>query len=154
SERAEAVAAHLGICPACAEEFRCLREVVRWTGMIPEEEPPAYLRASILHAMANLGPTPIERFWSAIRQAASARSLIWATCAAGTAALPGAPAGTRGPPPALTRLEITEITSRPATTPSRTANAASIPATTPPAVPSASPPGAASATPAIPRAAV
>jgi hypothetical protein len=102
SERAEEVAAHLGLCHACVEEFRSLRELVRWASLIPEEEPPAYLRASILHAMSTLGPTPAERFWSVVRQITAPRPLVWATCACATAALAVALAGTRGPQPVVT----------------------------------------------------
>jgi hypothetical protein len=108
-ERSEQVATHLTACAGCAEEFRCLRAVVHWATLIPEEEPPAQLHARILSAIANVGPTPVERVWIAVRQLTAPRPLAWVTCACATAAFAVALAGTRGP--SLTRSQEAAIVS-------------------------------------------
>jgi hypothetical protein len=100
-EQSKGVAEHLGTCAACTEEFHTLRQVVHWTHLIPEAEPPAQLPARILTAVHAVHPTAAARLWTALRQVAAPRQMVWATCAGAAAVLAVAMAGTRTQHPAL-----------------------------------------------------
>ncbi len=98
-EQSQAVADHLAGCAGCAEEFSSLRQLVHWTSMIPDVEPPAQFSRRILAAAATAAPVAAPTAsWSlarAVRDLRVPRPFIWATCACATAAVAIALAGTR-----------------------------------------------------------
>src|SRR5437016_873400 len=76
------VAGHLEGCPACAAEWRALERLVTVLRALPEEAPPAYLRASIGAALDTAAPTFWQRVHGALFPLPTRRALAYGAVAA------------------------------------------------------------------------
>lgn len=84
---ADKVADHLAGCPACAAEWRSLASLVEALQALPEEEPPAYLRASIFEALDAAQPSLWQRLCALTAPFLPGPSLAYGAAAAGLLAL-------------------------------------------------------------------
>src|SRR5207237_6769659 len=87
-DRCRSVADHVAACLGCSEELRSLREIVGWTGHVPEADPPAFLRGAILAAVRTVRPTPLQRLLQTLRALTPPRPTAWPVGLGAAAGLP------------------------------------------------------------------
>src|SRR5436305_10098173 len=101
-DQSQVVADHLAECATCAEDYRALRQLVHWTSLIPEvDPPPQFPRRIMAAALAADAAPPARATWSlrgAVRGLRVPPQMVWAACACATAAVAIAFASTRPSP--------------------------------------------------------